>query len=110
LIFALRRFLIEPISDCEWNKRNLAQCQLKIFAQQFRRTLFDHDFGFKIEADGKSEILMRRARVAINAAVLAAAIRIQARIVSNRRFAVPRTETNAPDAACLWRIYTMTAR
>ena len=47
-------------------------------AQQFRRVLLDHDFALEIEPGGKAEIFVRRPGVAINAAVLAAAIRIEA--------------------------------
>jgi hypothetical protein len=57
-------------------------------AQQLRHILLDHDFALEIEAGGKAEILMKRSRVAIDAAMLAAAIRIEARLKSDVRAVV----------------------
>ena len=50
----------------------------KLFAQEFGRVFLDHDFGFEIEAGGEAEILVEGAGVAVDAAVLAAAIGIDA--------------------------------
>ena len=47
-------------------------------AQQFRRIVFHHDLGFEIEPGREAEILVIWPSVAIGAAVLAAAIRIDA--------------------------------
>ena len=57
---------------------------------------FDHDFGLEIKSRGKTKIFVRGTGVTVNAAMLAAAIRIQARpetnvrtvIVGNGRLAV----------------------
>jgi hypothetical protein len=48
-------------------------------AQELRSILFHHDPGFEIQAGGKTKVLVKRAGVAIDAAVLAAAIGIYAR-------------------------------
>ena len=45
-------------------------------AQQLRRVRFDHDFAFEIQTRRKPEILMRRARITIDATVLAPPIGI----------------------------------
>src|SRR2546426_4435982 len=47
-------------------------------SQQLRRVLLHHDLGFEVEAGGEAEEFVERARVAIDATVLAAAIRIHA--------------------------------
>ena len=46
--------------------------------EQSWRVRFDHDPGFEIKAGRESKVLMERPRVAVNAAVLAAAVRIDA--------------------------------
>ena len=50
--------------------------RIELFAQQLRRIFLDEDFGFKIQAGGEAEVFMRRPRVAVDAPVLAAAIRV----------------------------------
>ena len=52
----------------------------KFRREQLRRVFFHHDPALEIEPGGKAEILMGRPRVTINAAVLAAAIGIHARL------------------------------
>src|SRR5581483_11633629 len=47
-------------------------------AQQLRRAVFDHDFGFKIQPGRKAEIFVEWPREAVNAPMLAAAVRINA--------------------------------
>ena len=50
----------------------------KLFTQEFGRIFLDHDFGLEIEPGGEAEIFVERAGVTIDAAVLAAAIGIDA--------------------------------
>jgi len=50
----------------------------KLFAQEFGSVFLDHDFGFEIEAGRETEVFVERAGVAVDAAVLAAAIGIDA--------------------------------
>jgi hypothetical protein len=50
----------------------------QLLAQQLRRVLLHHDLGLEIEAGREAEVLVRRPREAVSAAVLAAAIRIDA--------------------------------
>ncbi len=51
----------------------------EFFRQQLGRVFFHHDAAFEIESGGESEIFVRWPGVTINAAVLAAAIGIDAR-------------------------------
>src|SRR5439155_1102919 len=50
----------------------------KFFAQQLRGVLLDHDFGFEVQAGGKAEELVRGPGIAVDAPMLAAAIRVDA--------------------------------
>ena len=52
----------------------------QFFAQYLRCIFFDHDLGFKIQSGREAEVLMCRPGVAVNAAMLAASIRIDASI------------------------------
>src|SRR6185503_16074607 len=51
---------------------------VQLFAEQRRRIFLDHDLRLEVEARGKAEVFVRRPRVTVDAAVLAAAIRIDA--------------------------------
>ena len=52
-------------------------------AQELRRVLLHHDFGFEIQAGGKAQILVERPGVAVNTAMLATPVRIHARFKSD---------------------------
>jgi hypothetical protein len=74
------------IGDAAQHQRlRLPPWRFQFRAQQFRGIGFHHYFAFEIEAGRKPEILVCRPRVTINAAVLAPAIRIQARFESDVR-------------------------
>ena len=55
----------------------------ELVVQQLRRVHFYHNSRFKIRARRKPKVFVRRTRVTINAAVFAAAIRIEARLKAN---------------------------
>ena len=66
------------------------RCQLT--AQQLRRPLLHQDPRFEIEAGGETQIFVSRARVAVDAAVLAPAVRIDAGIEAHVRAVVVRDD------------------
>ena len=66
--------------------------RLEFRTQQLRRVGFHHDLVFEIEPGGKTEILMRRPRITINAAVLTTSIRIQTRLEANIGAVVARDD------------------
>src|ERR1035441_2403539 len=60
--------------------------------KQLRRVRLDHDFAFEIESRGKPEIFVGWAGKAVNAAVLATAIRIDTGLDSDIRTVVVRND------------------
>ena len=60
----------------------------EFLAQQLGRVFLDHDARLEIQAGGEAEILVRGPRVAVDAAVLAAAIRIDAELEADVRAVV----------------------
>ena len=56
----------------------------QLLAQQLRRVLLDQDLRLEVEAGGEAEVLVRGAGEAVDAAVLAAAIRVDAGARSRR--------------------------
>ena len=77
LQFSLHR-LIRIGHATQHQRLRLPSRRFQFGAQQLRRICFHHDFAFEIESGRKPEILVSWSRVTIDAAVLAAAIRIQA--------------------------------
>ena len=70
----------------------------QFFMQKLGRVFFHHDFGLEVQAGGESEIFVKRPRIAINAAVLAAAVRIDAGFESDIRAVVVRNDRGRPIA------------
>ena len=71
-----------------FNLEHLKQFRFK----QLRRVLLHHDLALEIESGGEPKIFVGRPRKAVDAAMLAAAIRIDARLESDIRAVVPRDD------------------
>ena len=62
--------------------------RVQLLAQQRRRVFLDQDLRLEVEPRGEAEVLVRGAREAVDAAVLAAAIRIDAGVEADVRTVV----------------------
>ena len=70
----------------------------QLFAQKLGRVFFHHDFGLEVQAGGESEIFVKWPRIAINAAVLTAAVRIGAGFEADIGAVVVRNNRGRPIA------------
>src|SRR5206468_1166279 len=52
----------------------------QLFTQQLRRVFFDQDLRLELQAGGEAQVFVGRAREAVDAAVLATAVGIDARV------------------------------
>ena len=109
LQFSLDR-LIRIGHAAHHERLRLPSRRLQFGAQQLRRIGFHHDLAFEIEAGGKPEIFVGRPRITINAAVLAAAIRIQARFKANIRTVIAGDDRSRSVAKILRRAPRLSLR